>query len=340
MSKVFLLIWLVYCPAVLAIEGSTVSQLKDVVEKTIINTGFNGSVLVSKNGVVVFRKNIGFADPDRKTPISPKHLFSPGSVGKEFTTISIMQLVEQGKLGYEDNIAKYLAEFPSWAKKITVEHILAHTSGLPKIKWKRNIDTSDAADQIKNSSLAFEPGNDYLYSNLNVVIRALIVEKITGDVYYKFAKKFIFEVAGMTDSYQQIDANNFSKMIVTGDYPTALNGATIYVTPLDLLKFEIALRNSSLLPIERIVKALPGDKLSGKSNRAYFDFGKYFNDIDGNLVSWEHDGSNPSHHTIKHSDFKNDYTIILMSSDGNKSTLYKIRDALKNNLSKNKSADT
>jgi CubicO group peptidase (beta-lactamase class C family) len=341
MRQMFLLIWMiVFCPIVLAVESDKDIQYHNVVEEIIANTGFNGTVLISKDGRIIFHENIGFSDDDRKTLISNKHLFCPGSVGKEFTTISIMQLVEQGELSYEDSISEYIPGFPSWAKNITVEHILTHTSGLPKVKWEKYIDTSDVIKQMKNSTLAFEPGNDYLYTNLNVVLRALIVERITGNTYSNFAKEFIFDVAGMTDSYFQVDANNLSKLKVTGDYPTAVNGVTLYVTPLDLLKFETALRGSLLLPIEKIKKTLLGDELSGKRNRAYFDFGKFYNDKHGSIVYWEHDGSNPSHHTIKHSDFKNDYTIILMSSDGNKSTLYKIRDALKIQLGKNNSVET
>lgn len=118
-----------------------------------------------------------------------------------------------------------------------------------------------------------------------------------------------------------------------------MNGVSLYVTPLDLLKFETALKGSLLLPIDKIKKTLRGDKLSGKRNRAYFDFGKFYYDTHGRIVYWEHDGSNPSHHTIKHSDFKKNYTIIVMSSDGNKSTLYQIRDALKVQLAKNNSVD-
>jgi CubicO group peptidase (beta-lactamase class C family) len=341
MRPMFLLILMMFfCPIILAVEYEKGNQYHNIVEETIVSTGFNGTVLISKDGRVVFHENIGFSDDDRENRISDKHLFCPGSVGKEFTTVSIMQLVEQGKLSYKDSIAEYISGFPSWAKNITVEHILTHTSGLPKVKWKKYIDTSDVVKQIKNSTLAFEPGKDYLYSNLNVVVRALIVERITGGTYSDFAKEFIFDVAGMTDSYFQVDANNPSKLKVTGDYPTAVNGVTLYVTPLDLLKFETALRGSLLLPIDKIKKTLLGDKLSGKRNRAYFDFGKFYNDTHGRIVYLEHDGSNPSHHTIKHSNFKNNYTIILMSSDGNKSTLYQIRDALKVQLAKNNSADT
>lgn len=299
------------------------------IEKTVLESGFNGTIVVGNGEHVILHKSIGYADAGKTVPITAKHLFSPGSVGKEFTTISIMQLAANNKLDYQDNITKYIHGLPSWANNITVEQVLTHTSGLPDVKWKKHISTVDAIQQIQQGQLAFEPGAGYKYTNLNVVVRALIVESITGQSYADYVDASIFKVAGMTDAFHQTENEQASKTVVSGDFPTNMAGLTIYVTPLDLFKFENALWNGSLLSAEQLKQALPGDSLSGQTNRAYFDFGKFFVDDNGSLVSWEHDGSNPSHHTIKHHDFISGNVIILMSSDGNKSTLYKLLSELK-----------
>ncbi|MDR6985467.1 CubicO group peptidase (beta-lactamase class C family) [Rheinheimera pacifica] len=299
------------------------------IEKTIQETGFNGTIVVGRGDQVLLHKSVGYTDKAKIIPLTAKHLFSPGSVGKEFTTVSIMQLAAKNKLKYQDSIKKYVAGLPEWTNKITIEHILTHTSGLPDVKCKKGISTADAIQQIQQGTLAFEPGTSYKYTNLNVVVRALIVESITGQSYADYIDSSIFKVAGMTYAFHQTENEQAPKTVVPGDFPTNMAGLTIYVTPLDLFNFENALWNGSLLNTEQLKQALPGDSLSGQTNRAYFDFGKFLVDENGSLVSWEHDGSNPSHHTIKHHDFISGNVFILMSSDGSKSTLYKLLNELK-----------
>lgn len=301
----------------------------DKIEKTVQESGFNGSILVGRGDQVLLHKSVGFADTAKTIPLTAKHLFSPGSVGKEFTTVSIMQLAAKNKLNYQDKITKYVDGLPAWANNITIEHILTHTSGLPDVRWKKEISTADTVMQIQQATPAFEAGTGYKYTNLNVVVRVLIIESVTGKSFADYVDSSIFNVAGMTDVFHQTENVQVPKTVVSGDYPTNIAGVTFYVTPLDLFKFENALWNGSLLSTEQLKQALPGDIKSGQDNRAYFDFGKFVLDNNGALVSWEHDGSNPSHHMIKHHDFVSGTVFILMSSDGNKSTLYKLLNELK-----------
>jgi len=318
----------------LAVQADEVKGDKywNAIEKMAQESGFNGTIVVGNKTQVILHKSIGYADSEKTIPINAKHLFSPGSVGKEFTTVSIMQLAANSRLNYQDKISKYIHGLPSWANKITIEHILTHTSGLPDVKWKKYLSTTDAVQQVQQAQLAFEPGTSYKYTNLNVVVRALIVESITGQRYADYLADSIFKVAGMTDSLHQTENELASKRVVSGDFPTNIAGLTIYVTPLDLFKFENALWNDSLIGTEQIKRALLGDTLSGKDNRAYFDFGEYWLDDNRNLVSWQHDGSNPNHHTLKHHDFITGNIFILMSSDGNKATLYKLLNELKKHV--------
>ena len=137
----------------------------------------------------------------------------------------------------------------------------------------------------------------------------------------------------MKNSFQLSRPSDTSKLVVEGDYPTFIKGVTVYVTPLDLLKFELALVSGKLLPLTSLIDSLTGDALSGKPNRAYFDFGRFQLNQQGELMSWSHDGSNPSHHTLKYTSFNRDLTLILMSSDGNKSTLYSLQNTLIKELS-------
>ncbi|XOV77590.1 MAG: serine hydrolase domain-containing protein [Aestuariibacter sp.] len=304
------------------------NSLQKVVDEAIADSGFNGGIVVARQNQTVLQAFSGFADENEEVKLGKEHQFSPGSVGKEFTTISIMQLVEQGKINYQDRIATYINGLPSWSEQVTVENLMDHTSGLPRIKWKKGITTADVVHQIKQATLAFEPGRDYLYSNINVVLRALIVETVSNMTFQDYLNKAIFQIAGMTNSYQQVNVDGTSPMLVSGDYPTAIKGVTIYVTPLDLLRFEQALHSGKLLPLQAIYNSVSGDSVSGKPNRARFDFGLYLHDQNGKLTYWEHDGSNPSHHTLKFHDFEQDITVVMMSSDGNKSTLFGIKERI------------
>lgn len=289
--------------------------------------GFNGAMLVAQDGEVIFHNTIGFIDKNKSQKLGPNHLFSSGSIGKEFTTVALMMLAEQGKISYQDKVTQYLTWLPKALNDVTIEHLLTHTSGLPRVKWQKLTLTKHIVDQVNGlTELPFKPGDGYIYSNVNITLRALIVEQITKMGFEKFVAEKIFKPAGMSDSINIVATDQFVKGIVPGDYPTAVTGLTIYTTASDLYKFEQAIWQGKLVSTDSIKSVLPGDKLSGKKHRAYFDFGSFHLNDKGKLLSWKHDGSNPSHHAIKYHDFEQNIVITVMSSDGNKSTLYHLVD--------------
>ncbi|MCJ8270608.1 MAG: hypothetical protein MJK04_14550, partial [Psychrosphaera sp.] len=105
-----------------------------------------------------------------------------------------------------------------------------------------------------------------------------------------------------------------------------ISGMTLVTTPYDLYQFELALWQQKLISTQSIKAALPGDILSGSKTRALFDFGRFSVNSKNELLWWEHDGSaNPDHHALKFHDFENDLIIVMMSSDGNKSTLFDLK---------------
>ncbi|GEA11986.1 serine hydrolase domain-containing protein [Alteromonas sp. KUL49] len=168
--------------------------------------GFNGSIAVMVNRGPV--ANFSGGSTQDSQPITPTHRFSSGSVGKEFTTVAILKLVEEQKLSLDDSILKYLDWLPQWAEDINVEHVLNHTSGLPKIRWYENIQTEEVIDQMTQiPELAFAPGSGYLYGNINVVVRALIVERVTGKTFTKYLEETFFKPLGMTNTVQLTQVN-------------------------------------------------------------------------------------------------------------------------------------
>lgn len=168
------------------------------------------AILILKNGQPVFSKSYGISDIENKVPITSKTLFNLGSLSKTFVAYGILILRDKGKLSLEDPLSKYFTDFKnkSLADKVTIRHLLTHTSGLPD---NRNVQTDTVfyltAKDAENwspvmqaDSLNFEPGEHYEYSNPAFNGLALIIEKVTGMKWQKFIEENIFKPSGMTTS--------------------------------------------------------------------------------------------------------------------------------------------
>ncbi|MCJ8268571.1 MAG: beta-lactamase family protein, partial [Psychrosphaera sp.] len=138
-------------PAIAEEQRKTIDKIEQLAQTAHQYAGFNGTVLVAKSGTIIYHKAFGFADKNQQIPLTTDHKFSPGSVGKEFTTVALMMLKKQGKLSYTDTLSSHLTGLPQWASTVTIEHILTHTSGLPDIKWQRNraTTTQDVMHQMQ-----------------------------------------------------------------------------------------------------------------------------------------------------------------------------------------------
>lgn len=291
--------------------------------------GFNGTILVADSDGVFYHNSFGFADEDGTIALTPEHRFSPGSIDKEFTTVALMLLEQQGRLNYHDKLSGYLPELPHWANIVTIEQILTHTSGIPDINYGRNLTTADAIEQIMAvDELVFEPGQGFLYGNLNSVLRAMIIEQITGEPQDVFIQENIFDAAGMDSAYSRTDLAIEQPMTAFGDLPMAVAGIDMYVTALDLYRWETALWNGDIVARESLENVIVPHELRGSSSSAYFDFGSFQRNEDGALVGVMHDGTHPSHYALQSINFDTGLIIILLSSDGAKSTLGPLRQSI------------
>jgi CubicO group peptidase (beta-lactamase class C family) len=180
---------------------------------------FSGVVLVAKDDVVLYQKAFGLADREHKTANLPETRFNIASMGKTFTAVLVMQLVEQGKLDLHTPIGAYLPEYkiPN-ADKITIHHLLTHTSGLsnymdnPKYEEQRaGLRTLDEVMAlVTEMPLVFEtPGKEFSYSNSGFIVLGRIIEKITGKPYVDCAREGLWAPLGMTRT--------------SIDYPPAIN---------------------------------------------------------------------------------------------------------------------
>ncbi len=304
------------------------TQLDHITATAHDYVGFEGAVLLSVSGQS-YQANSALQAAEVSGTLTDPPLFSAGSIGKEFTTISIMQLNDAGRISLDDKIVLYLDNLPTWAEGISIENLLTHSSGLPRIKWKENIVTDDVVRQINEiKSLNFAPGKGYQYSNLNVVLRALIVEKITGKPFNHYARETLFAPAGMTNTISTSKSGFTRNMVVSGDYATDIQGVSFYSNVGDLLKWETALWNGTLVSRKQLVQAIKKESKSGQAKRAGYDFGSYKSDADGKLLEVNHDGSNRSHHALKYNDLKKGDVFTAMSADGRKATLFEIKSYL------------
>ncbi|WP_288378299.1 serine hydrolase [uncultured Massilia sp.] len=163
------------------------------------------AVIVVKDGKTILRTAYGMADTTRDVRMTPEMALRIGSMTKQFTATGILLLADEGKLALQDEITTYLPDYPTQGRKITIEHLLTHTSGIvsytgrPGYAQRAPQDTTVAAqiDSFKNEPLQFEPGTQYRYNNSGYYLLGAIIEKISGQPYHEFVAQRIFAPLGM-----------------------------------------------------------------------------------------------------------------------------------------------
>lgn len=171
---------------------------------------FSGAVLIAKDGKPIYRKAAGFAHFGHRVKNNIDTKFCLASTGKMFTAVAIAQLVDAGKLSYEDTVGKIDPSFPSEEirQKVKVKHLLTHTSGVQDIFTDEFFngardhyrDLADYMPLFQTKPLEFEPGSKEQYSNGGFCLLGYLVEKASGMPYWDYVRKHIYEPAGMKDS--------------------------------------------------------------------------------------------------------------------------------------------
>ena len=166
---------------------------------------------VVKNGQLVYAKGYGIADLEHDIPITSTTVFYIASVSKQFITMSILLLEEQGKLALDDEIQKYLPDFPKYEAPLTIRNFIHHTSGVRDYLTLWELAGNDYMDHIdedavyrmikRQKTLNFTPGEKYLYSNSCYFMLAMIVEKASGQSMKEFAQENIFKPLNMKNSH-------------------------------------------------------------------------------------------------------------------------------------------
>jgi CubicO group peptidase (beta-lactamase class C family) len=174
------------------------------------------AVAAARDGRVVHQGGYGMANLETATPVTPASVFHIASVSKQFTAAAILLLARDGKLSLDDDIRKHLPELPDYGHRITIRHLLTHTSGL-RDQWdllalargrfeENRITEADVLEIVaRQKALNFVPGAEYLYSNTGYTLAGTIVRRVSGRSLRDFAQERIFTPLGMTQTQFQDD---------------------------------------------------------------------------------------------------------------------------------------
>src|SRR6266403_3006836 len=174
-------------------------RLQRVVQPYVDAQMFMGSVLVAEDGKIIFSKSYGMADLEWKVPNSPTTRFNIASMTKQFTAASILLLEDRGKSKTDNLVKKYLPEAPASWDKITIYHLLTHTSGIREDAATYEPGTPDKL-VFNDRPLNFQPGEQLAYTNLGYIVLGYLLERISGQTYEEFVQENIFKPLGMNDS--------------------------------------------------------------------------------------------------------------------------------------------
>jgi CubicO group peptidase (beta-lactamase class C family) len=203
------------------------------------------ALAVIQGGQIVYERGYGMANLEHDIPISPQTTFYVGSLSKQFTAMSVLLLVEQGKPSLDDDVHKYVPEIPDYGHPITIRHLIHHTSGLPDFFVLWHASGRDFADFMpeehvlgllaRQRTLNFTPGHRFEYSNSGYFLLSLIVKRVSGQSLREFAEENMFRPLGMRDTHFHDDRTMVVKNRAAGHLSTADGGFGLFTMSFDLV---------------------------------------------------------------------------------------------------------
>lgn len=292
-----------------SVMAQNTEAVMDQIIESVYKPGEPGAtVLVAKNGKVVYRKAFGMANLELNVPMKPEMVFEIGSITKQFTAVAVLMLMEQGKLSLNDDITKFIPDYPTQGHKITIHHLLTHTSGIKSYTgmqewqplWRKDMSPAEMIDVFKNQPMDFAPGEKFLYNNSAYFLLGYIIEKASGLTYEQFLEDNIFKPLEMNNSYygshkkiipnraagyqNQDGFTNAEYLSLTQPY----SAGSIMSNVDDMLKWQNAVRDNKLVKASTIQLAFKG--YSTNDNKPfYYGYGWGVNEINGS-PTLEHGG--------------------------------------------------
>ena len=329
-----LALWLSCLPAFAQTKAAKIDAL---LQQYVVNRQFNGTVLVAEKGQVIFKKGYGMANMEWNIPNAPDTKFRLGSITKQFTSMLIMQLVEKGKLKLTGKITDYLPDYPkATGDKITIHHLLTHTSGIPNYTnfpkffetLSRDPYTPDAfVKKFSEMPLDFEPGSKYSYSNSGYFLLGVLVEKVTGKSYADVLQENILTPLQLKDTGYDLFSPILPKRAAGYE---KRSGRYINAPYLDMsIPYAAGSLYSTVEDLYRWDQALYTDKLLSASSKAtmftpFLDGYAYgwgvrktkIGDLKDSLLAIEHTGGINGFNTIISRIPKDKQLVVLLNNTG------------------------
>ncbi|MEE9361848.1 MAG: serine hydrolase domain-containing protein [Cellulophaga sp.] len=284
-------------------------KIDSLLEAKYLSTNPGAVFLISKNGNVIYKKALGLANLELNVPMKYETVFEIGSMTKQFTAVSILMLLEKGKLNLNDEITKYIPDYPTHGKTITIHHLLIHTSGIKnytRLKALNDISKKDLTpleliDFFKNEPMDFAPGEQFKYNNSGYIILGYIIEKVSGQNYASFVEENIFKRIGMTSSFYA-SHKNVIKNRASGynskdgyfntrfiSFTLTYAAGSLMSNVEDMAKWQEALNNNKLVSKNILDKAFTNYKLNN-GELINYGYGWHIKKLNG-APSREHGGS-------------------------------------------------
>jgi CubicO group peptidase (beta-lactamase class C family) len=326
-----------------AADNARSTQVDEVVRAQMREQKIPGvSLGVMRDGKVIKATGYGLANLELKVPVTPESVFHTESVGKTFTAVGVLILMEEGKVALDDKITKYFPEVPVW-RDVTVRQLLTHTSGIPDyvgefdgkglVDLQKNYTEDEVIRIIAGQALDFPPGDKRAYSNSGYVILGTLIRRVTGKNWADFLQERIFRPLGMTStrviSEGDIIPNRTSGYhLVNGQWKNTdwvapslntLADGTLYTNVLDMAKWDEALSTEKILKRTTIDQMWVPIKLN---NGTIFPQGLCFriDDVNGHRLAWK-DGEFQGYTTIMSRYLDDHLTVVVLTNLGGDATI-------------------
>lgn len=324
-------------------DAALTAHVQRSVARLVAEDRFSGVVLLARGDSVLLEEAYGLANQAQRTPNTLRTRYHVGSIDKMFTAVAIAQLVEEGRLSFDDRLATVLPDYPNQeaARKITIRQLLTHTAGMGDPFQSRQYDARTRMDGpqsvwfplFANQPLHFEPGARHEYSNGGYVVLGAVIEKLTGQPYHEYVRDHVFRAAGMTDTEPGPDGaipnaaeryyrdgmadplyigTRIAKAEVAPGVGAAMGGS--YLTARDLYRFTRALRSHRLLKPAMTDTVVSGKVPLGPGIPAKYAFGFYDLDMGSPVRGHSGGGTGSGIDADVEMLWDSDYTVVVVGN--------------------------
>ena len=293
-----------------SIEAQNIeTRLDRIIQQNYQSEKPGAAALVAKDREIIYRKAFGEANLELDVAMKPEMVFEIGSMTKQFTAMAILMLEEQGEISLQDDITKYIEDYPTHGHEITIHHLLIHTSGIKSYtsmkewqgKWRKDFKPKEMIDFFKNEPMNFAPGEKFSYNNSAYFMLGYIIKQVSGMPYPEFLEKNIFQPLGMANSYygshrkiiknraagyQKKSGDFVNEEFLSLTQPGA--AGSIMTTVDDMWKWQQAINNNRLIKRETLEKAFTEYTLNNGEPINY-GYGWFLKEIKGSPTI-EHGG--------------------------------------------------